>query len=311
MGARGLQGGVRDVWTRAYVGGYGIIRFRGGSRFSQARFLRACLEIGRGAAAGDFGAGRGGASPASPQRAAGLATTKSGFKRTAARRVFAAGAAWPRCSSVEDPSRVFSLVAPCHPAPATKTAPLRIFRQALRRPTASPTELRASVRSLGIMPNARPVAHVSSPDIQPLKLILCVQICTRSSPNGNAETTAPKNDNVAECSILTFCRGVKGCGVLTAFIKSPRNISAPCADGCNRKSAVRGITSIPRPTRSPARGESRGFTSGHACCGWYTGTRFCGMARHGVMPRSGLPRSLSKNRSNRPFRLGLHFSFIR
>lgn len=181
----------------------------------------------------------------------------------------------------------------------------------LKRPAASPTELRASVRSLGIMPNARPVAHPSSPDIHPLKLLLCVQICTRSSPNGRAETTAPKNDNGVKCSILIFFRGVKGCGVLTAFINVPRNISAPCADGCNRKSAVRGIRSIPRPARSPARGEPPGFTSEHVCCSWSTGTRFCRVARHGVMRRSGLPRSLSKNRSNGPFHVGLNFSFIR
>jgi hypothetical protein len=41
-------------------------------------------------------------------------------------------AAWLRYSSVEDPPGIFSFVAPRHPAFSPKTAPLVIFRQALR-----------------------------------------------------------------------------------------------------------------------------------------------------------------------------------
>src|SRR5262249_45441852 len=40
-------------------------------------------------------------------------------------------APWLRCSSVEDPRGIFSFIAPRHRADGAKTAPLRIFRQAL------------------------------------------------------------------------------------------------------------------------------------------------------------------------------------
>ena len=69
----------------------------------RSALLRACLKIGSGAAARDFGFGRGGAGGASPQRAVTLATTKSKAKRPAALRVFVAKAGWLRCSSVKDP----------------------------------------------------------------------------------------------------------------------------------------------------------------------------------------------------------------
>ena len=95
--------------------------------------LRACLKIASSAAAGDFGLGRGGADGTSPERAMTFATTKPQSKRHAARRVFAGKAVWLRCSSVEDPQGVFSFVAPRHPAFPTKTAPLGIFSQALRK----------------------------------------------------------------------------------------------------------------------------------------------------------------------------------
>ena len=93
--------------------------------------LRACLKTARGAAARDFGVGRGGGGGASPQRAVTPATTKPHFKRPAARRVFEEKAVWLRCSSVEDPQGVICFVAPCHPAFSSKTAPFAIFRQAL------------------------------------------------------------------------------------------------------------------------------------------------------------------------------------
>jgi len=53
-------------------------------------------------------------------------------KRPAARMVFAQKAVWLRCSSVDDPPGIFSFVAPRHTAFCAKTAPLIIFRQALR-----------------------------------------------------------------------------------------------------------------------------------------------------------------------------------
>src|SRR6266571_6388074 len=75
--------------------------------------LRACLETTRGAAARDFGCGQGGLGRAQrPQRAVRNEPTLATDKRPAARRVFAEKAAWPRCSSVEDPPGIFSFVAP-------------------------------------------------------------------------------------------------------------------------------------------------------------------------------------------------------
>src|SRR5436190_8739903 len=98
--------------------------------------IRACLKIGKGAAARDFGCGRGGEVRASPQRAVRTEPTKPAGKRPAARRVFAPQAGWLRYSSVEDPPGIFSFVAPRHPACGTKTAPFRIFSQALSDETA-------------------------------------------------------------------------------------------------------------------------------------------------------------------------------
>src|SRR5258708_28011409 len=97
--------------------------------------LRACLKIGRGPAARDFGRGEGGEFRASPQRAVRSEPTPATGKRPAARRVFGQKAVWLRCSSVTDPSRVCSLVAPRHPAFCPKTGPLRILKRALRRKT--------------------------------------------------------------------------------------------------------------------------------------------------------------------------------
>src|SRR6185503_4778885 len=97
--------------------------------------IRACLKIGLGAAAGDFGWGQGGEAGASPQRAVTAKPTQSTGKRTAARRVFAEKAVWLRCSSVEDTPGIFSFVAPRHPAFSPKTASSRIFRQAFMKAT--------------------------------------------------------------------------------------------------------------------------------------------------------------------------------
>jgi GNAT superfamily N-acetyltransferase len=93
--------------------------------------LRACFKIGRGPAARDFGHGQGGEFRASPQRAVRSEPTPARGKRPAARRVFGQKAAWLRCSSLTDPWRVCSLVAPRHPAFCPKTGPLRILKQAL------------------------------------------------------------------------------------------------------------------------------------------------------------------------------------
>src|SRR5215212_4253151 len=94
--------------------------------------LRACLKIGKGAAARDFGCGQGGEVRTSPKRAVRTEPTPATAKRPAARRVFAPRAGRLRCSSVEDPQGIFSFVAPRHPARGAKTAPFRIFSQALR-----------------------------------------------------------------------------------------------------------------------------------------------------------------------------------
>jgi len=103
--------------------------------FSQPTFgwhLRACPKIARGPAARDFGCGQGGEVRASPTRAVRTEPTQATDKRPAARRVFAPKAAWLRCSSVEDPGRIFSFVAPRHPAFGAKTGPRGIFGHALR-----------------------------------------------------------------------------------------------------------------------------------------------------------------------------------
>jgi len=94
--------------------------------------LRACPKIARGPAARDFGCGQGGEVRASPTRAVRTEPTQATDKRPAARRVFAPKAAWLRCSSVEDPGRIFSFVAPRHPAFGAKTGPRGIFGHALR-----------------------------------------------------------------------------------------------------------------------------------------------------------------------------------
>jgi len=94
--------------------------------------LRACPKIARGPAARDFGCGQGGEVRASPTRAVRTEPTQATDKRPAARRVFAPKAAWLRCSSVEDPGRIFSFVAPRHPAFGAKTRPRGIFGHALR-----------------------------------------------------------------------------------------------------------------------------------------------------------------------------------
>jgi hypothetical protein len=101
--------------------------------------LRARLKIGKGAATRDLvPQSRDGEAGASPQRAVTAEPTQAPGKRPVARRVFAERAAWLRCSSVTDRSRVLasaartSLVTPRHSALSTKTAPFRIFRRALR-----------------------------------------------------------------------------------------------------------------------------------------------------------------------------------
>jgi hypothetical protein len=101
--------------------------------------LRACLKIARGVAARDFGWGQGGEAGASPQWAVTAAPTPAPATRPAARRVIAAKAVWLRCASVTNrcgywPVRLAPrVVASRHPALAAKTAPLGIFRQALRK----------------------------------------------------------------------------------------------------------------------------------------------------------------------------------
>jgi len=106
-------------------------------------YLRACLKTLRGAAVRDFGRGQGGEVRASPQRAVRTEPTQPTDERPTARRVFAQQARWLRCSSVEDPPGIFSFVAPRLRACCAKTAPLRVFRQALRIVIASPSTSRA------------------------------------------------------------------------------------------------------------------------------------------------------------------------
>jgi hypothetical protein len=109
------------------------------------RAFRACLKTTRGAAARDFGRRQDGEVGASPHRAATTKPTLATDKRSAARRVFGEKAVWRRCSSVKDPPGVFSFVEseqrrsarlrglPCHTAFSPKTAPLVVFKQALRK----------------------------------------------------------------------------------------------------------------------------------------------------------------------------------
>ena len=79
-----------------------------------------------------FGSGQGGEAGASPQRAVTVEPTLDRGKRPTARRVFGEKAVWLRCSSVEDPQGIFSFIAPRHTAFSTKTAPLVVFKPALR-----------------------------------------------------------------------------------------------------------------------------------------------------------------------------------
>ena len=120
---------------------------RGGGQGEGRRFLnncsliRACLQNGRGAAARDFGRERGGATGGasrtgqSPQRAVTVATTKLPAKRPAVQRIFEEKAVWLRCSSVEDPAKVFSFVAPRRPPFSSKTASPSILKT---RPSPEP-----------------------------------------------------------------------------------------------------------------------------------------------------------------------------
>ena len=101
---------------------------------SGTRDFRACLKSERGPATMDFVRGRGGETGTSPQRAVTVEATKATCKRPVARRVWVEKAALLRCSSVTDPWRVCSFVAPCHPAFSTQTGLLSLLRQALRRP---------------------------------------------------------------------------------------------------------------------------------------------------------------------------------
>jgi hypothetical protein len=106
--------------------------------------LRACFEIAWDPAARDFGRGQGGEDRASPQRAVRSEPTQAVAKRPAARRVFAEKADWLRCSSVEDPPGIFSLVAPRHPVFSAKTGSHGISKQALSALRTSRTRLAES-----------------------------------------------------------------------------------------------------------------------------------------------------------------------
>jgi hypothetical protein len=125
---RASAGSIRSMsgffLVSSYLGGFYQLTRR-------ARVLRACFKIRKGPAARDFGRGRGGEFRASPQRAVRSEPTTATGKRPAARRVFAQKAVWLRCSSVTDPSRVCSFVAPRHPAFCPKTDLLPILKQAL------------------------------------------------------------------------------------------------------------------------------------------------------------------------------------
>jgi len=139
--------------------------------FIFAQTLRACPKIARGPAARDFGCGQGGEVRASPTRAVRTEPTQATDKRPAARRVFAPKAAWLRCSSVEDPGRIFSFVAPRHPAFGAKTGPRGIFGHALRplqryarRRRVRGSSLKAAVRTVfDSWPASRSVRNRSFP----------------------------------------------------------------------------------------------------------------------------------------------------
>src|SRR5258708_261816 len=105
---------------------------REGSAPSTSGF-RACLKIERGPAAGDFGCGLAGEARPSPQRVVRTEPTKLTGKRPAARRVFAEKPTWLRCSSVEDPPGIFSLVVPRHPGFSAKTGPFEFSDTLLGR----------------------------------------------------------------------------------------------------------------------------------------------------------------------------------
>jgi hypothetical protein len=93
--------------------------------------IRACLQIGRRAAARDFGCGPGGEVGASPQRTVTTEPTPPTAKRPAALRVarpYLFGFVPP---SSQSHSGVFSHVVPRYPAGSAKQHFLRIFSQAL------------------------------------------------------------------------------------------------------------------------------------------------------------------------------------
>ena len=135
----------------------------GGAFPTELLRLRACFKTTRSAAARDFGCGQGGEAGASPQRAVTAEPTPATDKRTAARRVFAEKAIWLRCSSVEDPQGIFSLVSPRHTSFSAKTAPLVVLKQALPR-AASPnapfrSRLWKSTSEPGIILRASVMVH--------------------------------------------------------------------------------------------------------------------------------------------------------
>src|SRR5579872_3528253 len=102
---------------------------KSGSRRELA--LRACFEMRRGPAAGDFGGGPGGEFRASPQRAVRNEPTRASAKRAAARRAFTAKAAGFVAPRSQPPAGML----PRRASPAAlgaKTGRLRILKQALR-----------------------------------------------------------------------------------------------------------------------------------------------------------------------------------
>ena len=122
-------------------------------RFPFAPSLGACLKTPRGAATRSFDSGQGGEAGASPQRAVTAEPTPARVKRTVARRVVGEKRVWLRCSSLKDPQGIWtsqsparwfprvgcalsrkavSLLAPRHAPVSPTTAPLGVFKQALR-----------------------------------------------------------------------------------------------------------------------------------------------------------------------------------
>ncbi len=95
--------------------------------------LRACLKTGRGPAVRDFGAGQGGETGASPQRAVMVEPTQASAKSPRRPEGFRGQGHLAALLLRQRPLRVSSVVAPCHLAFPTKTGPLPVFRQALRR----------------------------------------------------------------------------------------------------------------------------------------------------------------------------------